>query len=237
MFANINDVDGILAGVKRLLRPEGVFVIQVFYLYDVVKSCLLENFNHEHPSYYFVKSLRSFFERNGMELFDVEHVAAKGGSIRCFIQFKGGKNAVTPRVAETIAREEALGLGTLGAYRSLIDHIETTRAEFRKLIEACRKSGKKIAAYGTSIGATIFTYQYDLGDAIEFFVDDDPARHGLLSPGHRIPVLAPEALYEKKPDYVIAMAPLYADLIIAKHKRFSEAGGRFIKFRPKFEVI
>ena len=91
VFANINDNDEIIRGVKALLKPDGVFSVQVFYLYDVMRSFLLENFNHEHPSYMYVRSLRQFFDRYGMELFDVMRVDTKGGSIRCFVQHKGGK--------------------------------------------------------------------------------------------------------------------------------------------------
>lgn len=237
MFANINDVQVITDGVKDLLSKDGLFVIQVFYLYDVVKDKLLENFNHEHPSYYYTKPLKSYFEANGFEMIDVARVAAKGGSLRCFLQLKGGPRAKSKSVEEYIAREEALKLDKLSTYEEMATHIRDTRKNFKDFFEMCRREGKTVAAYGTSIGATVFTYQYELGNDLKFFVDDDPIRHNLLTPGFNIPVYETQSIYEMNPDYVVIMAPLYADIIMQKHQDFLRKGGSFVKFRPHFEII
>ena len=237
VFANINDNDEIIRGVKTLLKPDGVFSVQVFYLYDVMRSFLLENFNHEHPSYMYVRALRQFFDRFGMELFDVKRVETKGGSIRCFVQHKGGNRAIGPGVKELIDKEEAMGLHKAETYKLLRDHISETRANFAKQLAPLKKAGKKIAAYGTSIGATVFTYQYHLGEFIDFFVDDDKSRHGLVTPGFGIPVYSSDAIYERKPDVVVITAPLYADIIIGKHQKYLDQGGKFMVFRPAFKVI
>lgn len=237
VFPNANDVNTITEGAKRLLSPDGVFVIQVFYLYDVLKGDLLENFNHEHCSYLYARTLKKLFESCGLELFDVQHVPAKGGSLRCFIQHKGGPHKVEPSVASFIEQEEAFGLHKVETYKLVSEAIERRRKEFRNFFDKCRAEGKKVAAYGTSIGATVFVYQYGLGEDIQFFVDDDPNRHNLVSPGHHIPVKPPQAIYDEKPDYLLIMAPLYADIIINKNKKYLEQGGHFVKFRPVFEVI
>lgn len=237
VFANINDNDEIIRGVRALLKSDGVFSVQVFYLYDVMRSFLLENFNHEHPSYMYVRSLRQFFSRYGMELFDVMRVETKGGSIRCFVQHKGGKRPISPAVDAFVAREEAMGLHKPETYKLLRDHIAETREKFATHLAPLKKAGKKIAAYGTSIGATVFTYQYHLGEYLDFFVDDDPARLGLVTPGYGFPVRASSALYEDKPDLTVITAPLYADIIIGKHRKYLEQGGKFLVFRPEFKII
>lgn len=236
VFANINDVQSIIDGVKVALSDEGVFVIQVFYGYDVVEDNLLENFNHEHPSYYYVKSLSKFFKLNGFELFDVSRNNIKGGSIRCHVQRAGGGHSVTPAVGEFISREEQLGLDNIKTYQSLRDHIDNIRDQFNEILGTLPE-GSVVAAYGTSIGATIFTYQYDIGQYISYFTDDDPARHGLKTPGHHIPVRSSDYMKEEKPDYIIVTAPLYADRIIAKHQDYLDQGGKFIVFRPEFKVV
>ena len=66
--------------------------MQTFYQKSVIEK-KFENFTHEHLSYFYIKPLKSFFERNEMELFDVKFVPAKGGSIRCFIQKRWPKQS------------------------------------------------------------------------------------------------------------------------------------------------
>ena len=99
------------------------------------------------------------------------------------------------------------------------------------------KDGKKIAAYGTSTGATTFSFNYELGKSLSFFVDDDEFRHGFLSPFYKIPVVSSKKIKEEKPGAIIILAPLYADNIIKKNKDYLTDGGKFIKFWPKFEIV
>jgi hypothetical protein len=237
VLPNANDTDEIIRGVKELLHPQGIMAAQIFYLGDVLVSNLLENFEHEHTSYLYVHTLQQLFARNGLELFDFEHMPTKGGSLRCFIQHAGGRYPVSEKINQYIQKEKTLGLHQPRTYELVSNHIEDMRNKFSRFFKKCRSKGQKVAAYGTSVGATVFLYQYDLGKDIEFFVDDDPIRHNLVTPGYHIPVKPTEAIYSEKPDYVIVMAPLYADLIIGKHQKYLEQGGHFVKFRPNFEII
>ena len=167
----------------------------------------------------------------------MQPVPAKGGSIRNFIQWKGGPRPVDASVGEMIAREAGLGMSEIGTYRQIDDFIAGIKERLQALLGPAKAAGKKVAAYGTSIGATTFTYQYGLGELLSFYVDDDPYRQGLVSPGNHIPVVSNEALARERPDYVVILAPLYADQIMAKNQAYKEAGGTFVKIWPRFEVV
>jgi predicted TPR repeat methyltransferase len=94
VFANIDHLADVAAGIRELLAQDGVFVFETSYLLDVLQKSLLETFFHEHLCYFSVRPLEAFFRRNGMELFDVKRVATKGGSIRGFAQLGGGPRKV-----------------------------------------------------------------------------------------------------------------------------------------------
>ena len=237
MFANVDDSADFIKGVKHLLSPKGVFSMQTFYQVDVLQKNLIENFTHEHLSYFNIKPYRDFLARHGMELFDVQRVPAKGGSIRCFAQHAGGPYAIRHAVQELIDLEDRLGAQKAETYRKILRFISDTKAKFHALLDPAKVQGKSIAGFGTSIGGTTFVYQYDLGRLIDFFVDDDPYRHNLVSPGYHIPVLPSKAIYEKKPDYVIILAPLYADNIMKKNQEYLNQGGKFLLFWPEFKAI
>jgi hypothetical protein len=58
-----------------------------------------------------------------------------------------------------------------------------------------------------------------------------------VSPGHHIPVFAPSALYERRPDIVVALAWRFADQMISRHTAYLDGGGRFVVPLPTFRVV
>ena len=211
--------------------------MQTFYHVDVLQKKLIENYTHEHLSYFYIKPFQKFCARFDMELFDVKRVPAKEGSIRCFVQKRGAPRKIEASVKLMIEYEEKIGIGKLGAQNVISDFISRTTEKFHELLEPAITRGKIVAGFGTSIGATTFVFNFNLGKLITFFVDDDPYRHNLISPGFHIPVLSSQAIYTKKADYVILLAPLYADIIIRKNQKYLDEGGMFIKFWPEFKII
>ena len=61
-------------------------------------------------------------------------------------------------------------------------------------------------------------------------------RHGRFTPGHHIPVLPSDALYEKKPDDVLLLARRYVEPITKRHQKYKSAGGRFILPLPDVSI-
>ncbi len=236
VYANVDDLDDVTEGIRELLSPDGVFMFETNYRVDVFQKDLIETINHEHLSYFSVKPLRGFFSRHGMELIDVEHVPSKGGSIRCTVQLSGGGHALFPAVEKHIAAEESLGIYGAEFYNSCASHIRSVRDQLQQMFADVKTRGETVAGYGTSIGATIFIYQLGLGEIIRFLVDDDPYRQNLVSPGYHIPVLSPQALYDKKPDYVLVLAPLYAEAIMKKQQAYLDQGGHFIVVWPEVKI-
>ena len=236
VYANIDHVDDVTQGIRDLLAPHGVFMFETNYRVDVFQSDLVETINHEHLSYYAVKPLKAFFARHGMELINAERVPSKGGSIRCTVQLAGGPHQVSPAVEECICLEEELGLYGTDFYQSCADHIHSVREELTQLLGKLKAQGKRFAGYGTSIGATIYIYQLDLGEYLDFLVDDDPYRQNLVSPGYHIPVVSGQSLQDDKPDYVLILAPLYAEPIMKKNKAFTDQGGHFLVIWPEVSI-
>ncbi len=236
-FSNIvNNID-FIEGINLLLKKDGVFSMQTHYHKAVIEKNLIENFTHEHLSGFWVKPLREFFEKNDMELFDVKVVSAKSGSIRCFIQKKGGPNKVSESVQEVINDEIKFGMQNIDRHETVKEYISKKKDEIQNFILPIIKKGGKIAGYGTSIGATTFSFNYNIGKILSFLVDDDEYRQNLLSPHYHIPVVSPKKISEENPDAIIILAPLYAENIIKKNLEYLSKGGKFVKMWPKFEVI
>ena len=232
VYANIDNVIDVTEGVRDLLAPDGIFSFETNYRLDVFEKDLIETINHEHLTYYAIKSLKVFFDRLGMELIEVERVPSKGGSIRCVVQLTAGPHKVSQSVDELIELEDRQGVYSAAFYESCANHLDRVRDAARELLA---EGGGPVAGYGTSIGATMLIYQLGLGASIDFLVDDDPYRQGLLSPGYHIPVKGPQALLKENASLALVLAPLYAQQIMEKNVAYRTQGGCFATIWPEVQ--
>jgi SAM-dependent methyltransferase len=237
VFANVDDLDDLVAGIGQLLAPEGVFVFETGYFPDLVRQSIIDNIYHEHLSYYSVTPLLKFFPRHGMKLVAVEHEPTKGGSIRGFVQLEGARTTMTPaKMNDLLEQETAGGFDRPAALRPFTDRIEQLKRDLTALVADLRSRGRTVAGYGASVGVTTLLYYFDMGESLPLLVDDNPVRHGRFTPGHHIPVLPSEALYDRKPDDVLLLAWRYAEPIMKRHERYRQAGGRFVLPLPEIAM-
>lgn len=240
VFAHADDLGGIADGVAHLLAPSGVFVFEVSYLVDVLDHLLFDTIYHEHLSYHTVTPLQAFFRRHGLELVDAVRVEPHGGSLRGIAQRAGGPWPVSPRVQERVALERERGTADPAAYQAFQARIAGLKAQLLELLRRRKKRGRRIVGFGAPAKATTLMFHFDIGpELMDYVVDDSPWKQGLYSPGHHLPVKPTSALYDPalRPDDALILAWNFAPSILAKHRKFLEAGGEFIVPLPKLEVV
>jgi SAM-dependent methyltransferase len=237
VMAHIDDLDAVVRGIERLLAPDGVFVFEVSYLVDVLEKTLFDTVYHEHLDYHSVEPLVPFFAARGLELIEAIRVDSHGGSLRGVVQRAGGPHPAGGSVEDAIAYERETGLRDERTFRAFGDHIGHLGARLLQLLRELKGAGRRIAGFGAPAKATTLLYQLGIEPGmIDFIVDDSPLKQGRYSPGMHIPVLPAQALYERRPDYVLLLAWNFAQPIMARHAAFQEAGGRFIVPLPALEV-
>lgn len=237
VFAHSDGLPDMADGVRELLRPDGVFVFEVSYLVDIVEKLLFDTVYHEHLCYHSIKSLSSFFSRHDLELFDVTRLPGKGGSIRGFVQRSGAGRPREPVIDDLLALESRMGLDQPAVFKEFSGRLAAIKAELHGLLDPLRASGKALAGYGASATVTTMIHNFELGPFLSYLADDNPARHGLFSPGLHLPVLPSQALYERKPDFVIVLAWQYAEPIMKKNQGYLEQGGHFVLPLPRVQVL
>lgn len=235
VLAHVNDTNGFVKGIRQLLKPDGVSVLEMPHLLPLMENVEFDTIYHEHHCYFSMTALDKLFRRNGLYINRVEQLSLHGGSLRIFA---GCIENVEPSVTELLAHEHAVGLDRVDYYRDFAQQVEALRDRLVGLLAQLKAEGKSIAAYGAAAkGATLLNYCGIDYDTIDFVVDRNENKHGLLMPGAKIPILAPEALLEKRPDYVLVLAWNFIDEIIAQQSGYLASGGKFILPVPEPRVL
>ncbi len=237
VVANVDDLNDFMDGVVTVLASDGVLTIETNYVTDVVSELLVETLVHEHLSYFSVSALTAFLDRHGLELFDVQRMSSKGGSIRCLIQHKGAKLKIGQSVSDAIAFELSSGLFLSSSWSKLSSAFGHARISAIKFCE--QKFADGIVGYGTSDGATTFIYQLGIGEYLKALIDDDPYRQNLESPGFGIPTVSREEIFTDplKAKTCLIFAPQYVKQIIDKNSVARDSGVIFAKVWPLIEVF
>jgi hypothetical protein len=232
VFAHVNDLDDFVDAVNILIADDGVFVIEVPYLMDMIARVEFDTIYHEHLSYFAVRPLVTLFGKFGMSIVDVERVGVHGGSLCLFVQ--KAPNSMGAHVTGLLEKEKYANVDSLATYKKFAEETDTIRQELTSLLTTLKSQGRKIAAYGaTAKGNTLLNYCKIGTDLLDYVSDTTPSKQGRYTPGMHIPVFPESYFHESPPDYALLLAWNYADEILSKEVRYRQAGGKFIIPIPK----
>ena len=237
-FANIDNLHDFVYNVKRVMKKDGVFIFETGYVLDLFSKTIFDNIYHEHLSYFSIKPLERFFNSMDMELFDVDRITPKGGSIRCYVQLHGGMRHRSDFVNELLRIEKSSGLHERKIFADFGQRLLGIKNKIQKTIIDIHTRGEKVSAYGASVGVTTALYNFGLDQKqLLFLADDNVRRQGLYSPGKHMPVLSPLELVNQHIDYTFILAWMYNDSIIKRNREYLAIGGKFITILPEFKII
>ncbi|MEZ4405030.1 MAG: class I SAM-dependent methyltransferase [Polyangiales bacterium] len=236
VLAHVPDLNGFVRGFKTLLADDGVAVFEAPYARDMVEGLAFDTIYHEHLCYYSLTALDQLFRRNGLAVVRVERLAIHGGSLRVFVTHAGATPDET--VGATLAEERALGVDGLAYYEEFARRVQRLRGVLVTLLHDLKAAGRTVAAYGASAKGSTLLNAFGIGrEVIDFVVDRSPHKQGLYTAGTHIPIRAPEALLEHKPDYALLLTWNFADEIFAQQEAYRAAGGKFIVPVPRVTVL
>ncbi len=238
VFAHINDISDVIRNVDLLLKPEGVFVIEIQYLGDMIEKMTFDNVYHEHLSYFTLTSLEQFCKRHQMEIFKVKRVDSHGGSLRVFMKRPQSLRSIDASVKDLWGYEQRLGVNDFNTYRTFAEKVYGTKEKFVGFMKRIKSEGKTVYGYGAPAKGNTLLNFCDIGkDYITYVIDDNPLKQNLFTPGTHILVVSSKILDEKKPDYVLILAWNFADEILKKTQKYAAQGVRFIVPLPEPRII
>lgn len=230
VLAHVDDTPGFLLGCYELLRDDGVLVIEVPYLGDLIEKLEYDTIYHEHLCYFSVSALTRLFGQAGLMLDRIDKIGVHGGSLRIFAtRTETGSMSHSEQVESMARQEEAKGLCSFESFENFGNVVATNRESIRTLLRKLRDEGKSIAAYGAPAkGNTLLNFCSIDTNLVSYTVDKNPLKVNRFTPGVHLPVAPVSRLLEDQPDFVLILAWNLANEIMSQQEEYQTRGGRFI---------
>ncbi len=224
VLAHVPDLNDFVRGLKILLKEDGMITLEFPHLLQLMKQVQFDTIYHEHFSYFSLVTLEKIFEKHQLEIFDVEELPTHGGSLRLFVRHPKQKMALPLEP----------GFDRIENYKEFTAKVDRLKREFLEFA----KSGKRIAAYGAPAKGNTFLNSCGItAREIAFTVDKNPYKQGRYLPGTKIPIFAPEKIFEEKPDYLLILPWNLKEEIMKEMAAIRNFGGKFVTAIPHLEIV
>ncbi len=238
VFAHVNNLDDFLDGVCTLLADDGVFIIEVPYLGDLLSDLEFDTIYHEHLSYFALKPIVRLCATHGLHLVDVDRVRLHGGSMILHMCRAGSSRVASQRLTQMLAQEEMLALDTPETLHRFGTAVRAWRDQCAGLIAELQRSGARLVGYGAAAkGNTLLNYCPPAASALECILDRSPHKQGLYTPGTHILVKPPAYWAESGATHIVILAWNFREEIMRQMDLFAQHGGRFVVPIPEPKVI
>lgn len=223
VLAHVADVSDFLAGVSTILSHDGVAIIEVQYLPDLLVNNAFDLVYHEHRNFFSLTSLESAALRHDLYLSDLRFTTRQGGSLRATFT----KTRAPYAIGEGVKATEQW-LQTSGPYEGFQGRADRIRDRLLALLAPLLANDDRVAGYGAPAKATTLLNFCGLtGDDLEFVLDTTKAKQHKYIPGTGIPIIDPEDPHLDVNTYLL-LAWNYASEILHKSLDFVRGGGGFI---------
>ncbi|MGB7590405.1 MAG: class I SAM-dependent methyltransferase [Terriglobia bacterium] len=237
VLAHVPDLNGVVSGIRLILKDSGMAVIEVPYVKEMIDRCEFDTIYQEHLCYFSLTALDRLFHRHDLVIEDVEHLPIHGGSLRLFVvpRHRPGNR---PRVEATLKEESSWGVDKVGPYRSFAQRVDHLKATLLEVLGRAKGEAKRVAAYGAAAKGTVLLNYCGVGpETLEFVVDRSPHKQGRYVPGVRVLIQPPEKILETMPDYVLLLVWNIADEVLEQQSEYRRRGGKFIIPIPEVRIV
>jgi len=233
VLAHVPALNDFVAGIATLLKPNGTVSIEFPHLLRLIENAAFDTIYHEHFSYISLYAIERVFRLQGLHIYDVEELPTHGGSLRIFASHAVRALKESNALLNVRAAEQRAGLADLDTYRRFSARVTACRSALLEFLARAKSEGKSVAAYGAAAkGNTLLNFCGVTAQDIPLVADRNPHKQSKLLPGSHIPVVSPQELMRRRPDYVLILPWNLQTEIMRQLEGIRAWGGRFVTAVP-----
>lgn len=238
VYAHVPDINDFTLGLKAALKPNGVVTLEFPHLMRLLEFTQFDTVYHEHFSYLSLTSVNRIFTTAGLRVWHLEELPTHGGSLRIYGCHAESTRMTQSTVASMLAEETRQGIQTLSTYHGFQRRADQVKDGLLSFLLEQKRTGKNVAAYGAAAkGNTLLNYAGVKPDLLPFVCDAATAKQGKFMPGSHIPILPPQVLTERRPDFVLILPWNITTEVRQQNAALAAQGTQFVTAIPHIAVL
>jgi SAM-dependent methyltransferase len=201
---------------------------------DIFRNYEFDTMYHEHHSFFTARSFKYLAVRADLHLVRGIKVPVHGNSYLWTLQKT--LTQIDNSQSEIELTEERDGFYNLTTYECFALAANNAAQMLRKTVEEYRENGVLVGGYGAAAKGNTFLNFAKI--ELDFIVDDNELKWGLLTPGMNIPIKSPAYLTEISENIaLVVLAWNFFDEIIKRVKLLRPTHqDTFMRYFPKFSI-
>jgi 2-polyprenyl-3-methyl-5-hydroxy-6-metoxy-1,4-benzoquinol methylase len=236
MMYDLDDPVDFVSQVKNVLEPTGgIFIVQMNYLPTMLESNGVDNVCHEHVTYFSLTTLKTVFEKAGLDIYKVELNETNGGSLRVYACHFGSRK-IHRSVRDLLRKETEQGLNTMRPYERFTTNVDQVVRWVNRLLERFEQGHKNVYAYGASTRGTTLLQLLNIKGKIIACAERNPDKFGRYMVGSELPIVSEEKARQGA-DIFLILPWAFTDSFVKRESEWLSKGGKFIVPLPEPRVI
>ena len=181
VFNHIEDQYDVINGCTKVLKKNGILILEFPDLDQLFKKISFDTIYHEHRNYYSKQSLINLFSKVNLRIVKFENLEYMSGSLRIYV-----KNNKFLKINHAPNKSSK----NLYKFKKFKRDSKIIRSKLLNFINKKKKQGKIIAGFGAATkGNTLLNYCKVNSNDIKFILETSVHKIGKFTPGSAIPIV------------------------------------------------
>ena len=226
ILEHVHDTGEFIEALKILTAKEGYIIFEVPDCSRALETCDYTTIWEEHTLYFTPATFQNSLNLAGLMLKRFEcYPYPFENSLVGIVQTNQETKSLP--VSQEVLNQE------FNRARQFAAQLPKKAKALQKFFQEYRSQGK-IALFGAGHLACTFVSVLGLKNCIDFFIDDNPHKRGLLMPGCHLPIYESAALYRENVSLcLLSLNPLSEEKVLQAHKDWS---GTFFSIFPSSSI-
>lgn len=228
VFFHVEELHSICRGISRLLKDDGVFVVQFMYYKSILEKLNYDSIYHEHLLYYTIKSIRYLLEMYGLYVDHLFYSGIHGGSMMMYCTKKKKDTSDLDSFIDGVE----IGLDDIRTYQNFAIRVQNHREKLSDTLHVLHyQEHNNIYGYGAPAkGNTLLNYVLGKDTpVIQEIEEANELKWNRYTPNTHIHICNYKMVRERPPYYLILAWNFLQEFLTKQSEiEYLEKGGNFI---------